>query len=569
MIILGLNHGEINSSAAIVQDGKVVTGAAEERFNRQKRTKAFPRQAIEYCLSYLGLKLADCDAIAQAWNPGAAWHKYNPVLSGVRIKREDYFYTVPDNLYNLAQRSPGDWVQMSFSEEGGLAPIYYIQHHRAHAANAFFLSPFERAAILTCDCKGEFESTTFGLGSGNAIKALKAQNLPDSLGMFYATYTDLLGYQPDNDEWKVMALSAFKVNYEAYYKKIRGTIKLLEDGLFELDHSYYKGFIVDQPNHYTDKLIRLLGGRIGRPGEEPREWHFAVARAMQKVAEEIAFHMLNGLFRQTKCRNLVLGGGFFMNSVFNGKVIGNSPFKNLYVPYAPADLGNSIGAALYVSHCVKKEKRKFGHNSSFIGPEFSDQEIERALTRRRIKFKVVPDYEKEVARLLSEGKIVALLTGRMEFGERALGHRSILADPRRPEMKDKINAIIKYRESYRPFAPAVLADKASKYFEVAKGYECDYMEKVVPVKREYRAKLPAITHVDSSGRIQTVAKEDNRTFYKIIAEFEKLTGFPVVLNTSFNLNGEPIVLSPDNALNTFFNSGLEHLFLGRYLITKE
>jgi carbamoyltransferase len=336
-----------------------------------------------------------------------------------------------------------------------------------------------------------------------------------------------------------------------------------------MDGAFYKSFLAEQPHLYTDRLVSLLGGRIGYSGEKPDEWHFSVAKAMQKVSEEVAFNMLKELYRITKCRNLVLGGGFFMNSVFNGKVAGNSDFRNVYISYAPADLGNSIGAALYVAHCLKRAKRDHRPCSSLIGPEFTDSQIEQSLIRRKIQYEYVRNRDRRIAELLSQGEIVAVMNGRMEFGERALGNRSILADPRRSDIKDRVNSAIKYRESYRPFAPAAIREKAHIYFEVEKGYECRHMEKVVRVRKEYGEKLPAITHADGSARLQTVERAENGPFYGVLIEFEKLTGFPIVLNTSFNINKEPIVLNPDDALNTFFNSGLEYLFIGPYLIRKK
>lgn len=567
LIILGLNHGEFNSSVAILKNGKLVAGAPEERFNREKKTKRFPIRATEYCLKEARISLKDCTYIAQAWNPGEYWQKFNPLFSGIRIKREDYFYTIPDNLYNLTERTPPKWTVMNLANNS-IPPIYYVRHHLAHAANAFFLSQFKKAAILTCDWRGEFESTTLGIGKGNEIEILASQKIPHSLGMFYSAYTELLGYKKDSDEWKVMALSAFNVDPSEYVEKIRSTIKLIDDGLFELDQSYYQGALLEKPKVYTQKLVNLLGEREGIKGEEPDEWHFSVAKAMQIVAEEVASHMLNHLYKMTKTENLVLGGGFFMNSVYNGKITKMTPFKNIYISYAPADLGNSIGAALYVAHCIHKEKRDFSRHTSYIGPSFTDSKIRKTLERRKINFTKLQKPQKEIAKLLSKDNIVAFFNGRMEFGERALGNRSILADPRKKDTKDKINAIIKYREMYRPFAPAVLAEKAHIYFEIPKNYSSDYMEKVVPIKEKYYKKLPAVTHVDGSGRLQTVRKENNNTFYSIIKEFEKLTDFPVVLNTSFNLNGEPIVLSPDDALNTFFNSGLTHLIMGKFHVQK-
>ena len=568
MIIVGLNHGEINSSAVILKDGKLIAGAPEERFNRIKRTNSFPQKALEFCLSQAGVDLAECDFIAQAWNPGANWQKYNSLISKNRVRREDYFYSLPDNLYRISNRTPKDWTKMSFPKDANLPPIYFVQHHRTHTANAFFLSPFEEAAILTSDWRGEFESTTFAHGRGTSFEMLGTQSIPHSLGMFYATFTEVLGYRPDDDEWKVMALSAFDVNCNNHLKKIRSTYRLLDNGFFELDQSFYKGAILDQPNLYAPRMIELLGGRPGKKGDELNEWSLSLARAMQLAAEEIATHMLTHLHKRTKCDNVALSGGFFMNCVYNGKVLDQTPFKNLYVSYAPADVGNSIGAALYVAHVIHDEKRVYSFNSSYIGPDYADKDIENALNRRRIKFKIMELPAREVATLLSKGEIVAHFDGKMEFGERALGNRSIIADPRPKDMKDRINSMIKYRESYRPFAPAVLHEKVHEIFDVEPDYDCHFMEKVALVRPKFREPLAAVTHVDGSGRLQTVNREHNSKFHAIISEFEKLAGYPVVLNTSFNINGEPIVMTPDDAISTFFNSGLTNLVLGKYLITK-
>jgi carbamoyltransferase len=569
MIILGLNHGEFNSSAAVVKDGILEAASPEERFIREKKTKKFPKNASKFCLDHLKIELSDCDFIAQAWNPGDHWQKHNPLISDFRTRREDYFYTVPDNLYNLTERKVPKWVKTNFSDDTKMPSIYYIRHHLTHAANAFFLSPFEESAILTCDWRGEFESTTMGIGKNNTIDILASKKIPHSLGMFYAAFTQLLGYRVDNDEWKVMALSAFECEYNDLLEKIRTTIKLTDDGFFELDESYYQGALVDKPKVYTEKLVELLGGKEGQPGESPTNWHYSVAKAMQLVSEEIVFHMLKHLYDETKLPNLVLGGGFFMNSVCNGKISKNTPFENIYVSHSPADVGNSIGAALYVAHCIHNEKRIFTKNSSFLGPEFSNLDVENSLKRRKLNYELIENIDEKIAELLANGNVVAFSNGRMEFGERALGNRSILGDPRDKEIKNKINSIIKYRENYRPFAPAVLSEKAQEYFDIPENFECNYMEKVVPVKDAYRKELPGITHVDGSGRIQTVSKFDNPVFHSIIEKFEKITGYPIVLNTSFNINGEPIVLTPDDAINTFFNSGLEFLVINNYIIQKQ
>jgi len=570
MKIIGINHGEYNSSAALLKDGLIIAAAPEERFLRQKKTKKFPKNALQFCLSHGEVELTAVDAIVQAWNPGAKWNSYNPSISTNRIKREDYFYTVPDHLFNfIGRKEIPNYVMQKM--ERGLPPIYYIQHHLCHAANAFFLSPFNEAAVLTADWQGELESVTKGICHGNNIDILDTQWMPHSIGMFYATYTQLLGYQPDNDEWKVMAMSAENVDSTDIENRLLSTITLLDNGRFELDQKYYTGALVDRPNLYSDALLSLLGTSKDNLFDANQDylWQCKVARAMQRVSEKVIWHTLNDLYEKTKTPNLVLSGGFFMNSVINGKVSDNTKFKNVYISHSPDDLGNSIGAALYLNHCILDKPRLRSSSVSNLGPHFNSDVVESVILRRKIVGEKLSNPAKTIAEILAKGEVVALLQGRMEFGDRALGFRSILADPRSAEMKDKINGMIKYRESFRPFAPATLFEKSHEVCDVERGYSCNYMEKVVQIRKENQLKLPAVTHSDGSGRLQTVRKEDNPFFYSIIQEFEKLTGIPVVLNTSFNVNGEPIVLSPDDALNTFFNSGLEYLVMEDWLIVKK
>jgi carbamoyltransferase len=568
--IIGINAGEINSSSCLVRNGVVLAGCPEERFNRQKLTKQFPHGALDYCLGVAGVELNQLDAIAQGWHPGAAWQKFNPMVYSSRSNREAYFYSTPDNLYQHSPRTPGDWIRMESPSGANMPPVYYVQHHRCHAANAFFLSPFEDAAILTCDYQGEFECTTFAIGQGNNIKVLQTQSLPHSLGMLYAAITELLGYKPDSDEWKVMALSALDsfAQGKKLYERLRSTFKLLDGGVLELDQSFYKGFFVGQPNLYTPKLVELLGSRVGQRGETAVEWHFGVAFAMQAAAEEIATHFLCHLHSITRARSLAVAGGFFMNSVFNGKIIDRTPFQEIYVPYAPTDAGNSIGAALYVNHCIFNEPRHFGRNSSQIGPTYGADVAEAALKRRSIRYLKLENPARNTAELLAAGHVVAIMEGAAEFGDRALGHRSILADPRSSVIKDRINSAIKYREAYRPFAPAVLAERVADIFDVAPSFRCPYMEKVVHIRDAWQKRLLGVTHADGSGRVQTVDRTTSPHFYDLIAEFEKITGIPVLLNTSFNVNGEPIVLTPDDAVSTFFNSGIPYLVIDGLLVEK-
>ena len=572
MIILGLNSHEINSSCAFLKNGKVIFGSNEERFNREKLTKEFPLKSITYFLNKNDLKLDSIHSVAQAWNPAANMVKFNPLLSSKRIKREDYFYSIPDNILNLDQsnksRDINEFVEMNFGKKN-IPRVYFIQHHKCHAANAYFLSNFDSSTILTCDFRGEFESTTLSVGRGNKIKQIRSMEMPNSLGMFYATITQFLGYKPDEDEWKVMAMSAFKNKDKSYLKKIKQLYNLLPNGNVNFNKEYFKGEDLSRPNLYNNKLLKLFGNKsLVERNKKFSDWHISVASALQSASEEIALHLINNAFQITKNKNLALGGGFFMNSVLNGKILERSKFKNIYIPYAPTDSGNSIGAALYLNHCIMNKSNNKIENTSLIGPKFSDKEIEISLKKRKVKFYKVNQIEKEISKLIIKHGYVGHFYGNSEFGDRALGNRSILGDPRYKKIKDKINSAIKYREFFRPFAPMVLDQHAENYFEVSKGFTSNYMEKVVKIRKKYIEKLGAVAHIDNSARIQTINIKNNLRLGRILNEFNKLAGVPILLNTSFNVAGEPMVLNPDDALTTFFNSGLMALVMNNYIIEK-
>ena len=569
MKIIGLNHGEINSSASILIEEKSLLGALEERFIRDKFTKKFPINALRYVLDHSKNKLHDCDAIGQGWYPGLNWVKYNPIFSENRDYREKYFYTIPDHLFKLLpNRIPGDYAKLSLDPTSNLPDVYFIRHHLCHASNAFFLSNFNEAAIITADFKGEIESTTLSVGKKNKIKNIFSENIPNSLGIFYSTFTELLGYKPDSDEWKVMAISAYDAKDKKIINKIKNTYKLIGDGKVEFDQSFYKSTIVERPNLFTHKLMKILGGKNFEK-KKNSDWHKAVAYGMQYCAEEIALYLINYLYKKTKLKNLVASGGFFMNSVLNGKILDKTNFKNIFIPYAPTDAGNSIGASLYIAHCIHNKKRKMIKNESFIGPSFSENEVAKILSSKKIKFKKIKkDFSRNIAELLDKNKILGFFSGKMEFGDRALGNRSILADPRKAKIKDEINSAIKYRESFRPFAPIVIEEYASKFFEVENGFTNQYMEKVVKVRDRFKHKIPAVVHYDGSCRVQTINKIREPILYKILLEFEKISGLPILLNTSFNLNGEPIVLSPEDAISTFYKSGLKQIVIEGHLIQK-
>ncbi len=568
MKILGLNAGEFNTSASILIKGEITAAVQEERFTRNKFTKEFPYNSIRYCLAEEKLKISDLDAISFGWNPSAHMNSYNEQFSRTRILRENNLYSMSDNLFNLSNRNVGDFTLVKHGNTKSMPEIFHVQHHLCHASTAFFLSNFDEAAILTADFKGETQCTTWSYGKGNNIKTIDFQNIPDSLGIIYATFTQLLGYKADSDEWKVMAMSAHNVDCKNYIKKIRSTYTLLNNGKLKLNKSFYGFFTKENKNLYTKKLLNLLNVKKVFYKNNPLEKDILIAKALQFCAEEIAIHFLKHLYNLTKCKNLVLGGGFFMNSVFNGKISEKTNFKNVYISYAPTDTGNSIGSSLFTYHCIKKHKRKFISNTALLGPKYSNNYIESILTKRKIKFKKIVNHSKVIAKECFNGGVVAYFRNRLEFGDRSLGCRSIIADPRFEKTKDLINSSIKYREKYRPFAPSVIEEKADKFFSVKKGYKCKYMEKVIKVKPEFRNKLSAVTHYDGTGRLQTVSKKENIDFYNILSEFEKLSGFPILLNTSFNMNGEPVVNNPEDALKTFFNCKLKTMVIGNYLIKK-
>ena len=433
----------------------------------------------------------------------------------------------------------------------------------------FFLSNFNSAAILTCDFRGEYESTTFSLGSNNQIEKIDFQNMPNSLGKFYSTFTELLGYKSDNHEWKVMAMSAYDYNCKEEIKKVKKCYNLLDKGKFELVSKYFEVSNFGNKNHfYTNDLLDLFNIKKTEYNSFPSKKQIKIAKALQYCSEEIACHFLNYLYKLTKNKNLVVSGGFFLNSVFNGKIIKKTNFKNLFIPYAPSDTGNSIGSALYLHYGILKNKKKQINNSPYIGLDYQKDEIEKAIKRRKVNYKIIKNKHKLIAEECFNNKVVAYFNGRMEFGDRALGCRSILGNPLSEKIKDKINLSIKYREKYRPFAPSIIEEDFDNYFSVNNCKKNEYMERVFKIKKNYIGKLPGITHLDFTARVQTVNNKSNPDFYKILEEFKKISGYPILLNTSFNINGEPIVCSPDDALNTFFNSGIDILIINNFMIKK-
>ena len=569
MKILGINHDMYITSAALIIDGKIIAACPEERLNRDKLTRVFPTNAVNFCLKKANLRLDQIDFIANSYNPSVHLKKFNPNYSISRRFRGDYFYSIPDFLLNNDRqiKEDSDYSFQKIKLGNKELNIYYITHHLAHAANGFYLSPFKKSAILTADSAGEDDSANFLIGEKNKIKLFKRIKIPHSTGSFYSTFTEFFGYRPESDEWKVMALSAYGKKNNKFYKIIREMVSLKSNGSFELDQSYFKQHIHNLPNFYTDEFVKTLG----KPREKNKNFtkkNFDIATAMQQVFEEICSHMLKFLYSKTQVKNLVLSGGSFMNSVFNGKAHKLTPFNNVWISSCPADDGLSIGAALYLYNHILQKKARYELKHNFLGPSYSSNKIKEDLIKYKVKFK----YEKNITQIISQelarGKLVGWFQGRMEFGQRALGNRSILADPRDKNSKVKVNQAVKYRESFRPFAPAVIDKYAYQYFDLAKGEKIPFMEKVVMVRKEKRNIIPAVVHKDFTARVQTVENQTNKIFYDLINDFYKKTGVPILLNTSFNLNGEPIVCSPTDAIRTFYSCGLDLLVMGNYLIYK-
>ena len=563
--ILGLNSTGVSTSAALMIDGKVVFAAEEERLVREKRTRRFPIQGIREALKVGGLSFEELDAVAIGWNPAINLETFSLVQSQRARYMGEIFYSVPNYLMTLKKDNSAFLSQQILQfTDGSHLTIYYVMHHLAHAST-FFFSPYERAAIMTIDAFGEKQCILFAEGQDNTLRPLWSQDFPHSLGAFYSTMTEFLGFTPQSDEWKLMGASSYG-DPTRFYDKLQQLILIKEDGGFELDLRYFNHYQFPRLKRYTPHLVQHLGLEPNEPGRPLQQNYYDLAAAAQRMTEEVYFHLLNQLYDRTKLDKVVLAGGVALNSVANGKILKNTPFKDVFISPVPDDSGNSLGAAYYVYHQVKRQPRSYVMTSNYVGPGYSDGEIQECLRKFKVQHTLLERPAWTAAQLIASGRIIGWFQGRLEFGERALGNRSILADPRDVAMKDKVNQTVKYREPFRPFAPSILLERLHDYFVDATA--TPFMEKVFPIRPEKRHLIPAVTHVDGTGRLQTVGREQNPLYWELINAFFKLTDIPVVLNTSFNLNGEAIVCSPQDALRTFFSSGLDALILGNRLVTK-
>ena len=569
MLIVGLNTSGYVSSAAIVVDGDLKFAAAEERFDRRKYSKYFPFGALQAGLKHIGATIDDVDCFAIGYNPAISVSQRTragfsewPGYPGYR------FASNPNNLLPLT--GPADWhetQQIFLGANGKNARLRYVTHHLAHAANAFLLCGKPSAAIMTCDGYGERAAGTWGRADVSGIEIGRQVHFPHSIGMIYATMTQFLGFRPHADEWKLMGAAAYG-EPARYLAALSQTTRWDSEGNLEVDLSYFNYYDFDVAPMYAAKLERLLGP-ARRPDEPLEQRHYDLAAGTQRLTEAYLDIALRALHRSTGEQTACLAGGVMMNSVFNGKAARDGPFENVFLPFAPDDNGNSIGAALWVAW--QEGDLRPGDNPPilpYLGRAYSDDEIRDTLDRYGLSYEHCDDIAERTAQLIASGSVVGWFQGRMEFGDRSLGGRSILADPRDAAMKDKLNRAVKYREAFRPFAPSILAARQADYIDADRPIASPYMDKALPIRPELRKQIPAVVHADGSARVQTVASGDHPLFHSLIEAFERRTGIPMVLNTSFNVAGEPIVESPTDAIRTLFGSGLDALAIGAFLLCK-
>jgi len=568
MYILGISCYYHDASAALLKDGKIVAAAQEERFTRKKHDIDFPINSIKYCLESQKISIKDIDYIGFYEKP---FLKFERVLF-------QHISSFPRSLKTFISSTPS-WVNERLriikilrKEIKYKGDVLFIPHHLAHAAS-FFISPFKEAAILTVDGVGEWTTTAYGKGKQNKIELAKEIEFPSSLGLLYSTITAYLGFTVNNSEYKVMGLSPYgnmsKTN--PYYLKLKKVIDIKDDGSFRMEMSYFK-------YHYSDrmpsrKLCRLLEGEVRKPESEITQRRKDIAAALQMITEEILTKILIYIHKITKLKNVVISGGVALNSVYNGKILKNTGFKNIWAQPDPGDGGTSIGAASYIYHAVLGKKRNFILKDAYLGPGFSTEEIKKFLDSNSIKYSQFKDDNELVkicANLIFNNSVIGWFHGRMEWGPRALGNRSILSNPCNPEMKEILNLKVKHREKFRPFAPVVCDDDALKYFDCDKPIPlpADFMLMVYPIKKKFHKIIPSVTHVDGSGRLQTIRKFQNSLYYSLIKEYGRLSGVPILINTSFNIRGEPIVCSPYDAYKCMMGTGIDYLIIDKFLIKR-
>ena len=560
MNILGISCFYHDSAAALIKNGQLVAAAQEERFTRKKHDQDFPSHAVRYCLSEGGIQPQDIDYIGFYDKP---FIKFERILT-------TYIATFPKSLPSFLKSMPvwlkeKLWIPQKIREElGETAKLLFVEHHLSHAASAFFVSPFSESAILTADGVGEWETTTMGIGNGKNITLTDSIHFPHSLGLLYSAFTFYLGFRVNSAEYKVMGLAPYGKPVFADLI-LREIVSLKDDGSFRLNMKYfaYDYGLTMTNNHFH----KLFGAPPRTPESTLTQFHKDVAASIQHVTDEIMLRMTTHLHKKTGSDNLCLAGGVALNCVSNSKVLGSSGFKKMFIQPAAGDAGGSVGAAFYIYNMLLKNERSFTWSHNFLGPEYSDDAIGQLLQQLGLPGEQQSGRNLLIntAQLIADQNVVGWFQGRMEFGPRSLGARSILADPRNPENYSRVNLKIKFRESFRPFAPTVLFYRLDDFFEFDR--PSPYMLFVAQVRTDRRT-IPAVTHVDGSARLQTITRDEHPLYYDLIGEFEKRTGCPVVINTSFNVRGEPIVCTPLDAIKCFLRTDMDYLILGSFVLDK-
>ena len=570
MKILGISCYYHDAAAALVIDGKIIAAGAEERWSRKKHDSGYPKLAIDFCLKKAGITTCELDFIVFYEKPFLKFER----LTLSFLETAPYARGSFVSAYKLWLKDKL-WIKAILAKKLGVNTdkILFIGHHLSHAAATFYTSPFDSAAILTCDGVGEWTTTAWGRGKGTKIFLEKELRFPHSLGLLYSVFTQFLGFEINEGEFKVMGLAPY--GEPIYKEKVEKLINQSVDGAFSLNMEYFSFHLSDKIS-YNEKFIKLFGVKPypKSKSDEVKKIYADIAASVQEVLNDKLVIIAKNLHEKTGEKNLCYGGGVALNGVSNWEIFKKAGFDNLFIHPAAGDDGGALGAALYVYHNFFKKKRKKNiFSNAYLGEDLQEKEIKEFLEKDGIKSKKYSDKElvETVSNLLVKGKVVGWARGRFEWGPRALGNRSILADPRGKKMKDLVNKKIKFREAFRPFAPVSLFEKAEKYFEVGKDYNqqpLEYMTMVVKVKDKWQEKLRATTHVDGSSRPQFIKRSKNPVYYDLVKKFGDKTGVYVLLNTSFNLKGDPIVTTASQAYDTFMRSGIDALVLGNYLIKK-